>query len=59
MTTAAEVTGFTGVAGQLIFGMTASGLLVQGDVNGDGVADFAFEVRLVGTDSLGPGDFIL
>ena len=50
---------FTGVAGQLIYGTTASGYLVQGDVNGDAVADIAIEVRLVGSSSLSGADFIL
>jgi VCBS repeat-containing protein len=50
---------FTGVAGQLIQGTTASGYLVQGDVNGDAIADFAVEIRLVGVSSLAPTDFLL
>ncbi len=50
---------FTGVAGQLIYGTTASGYLVQGNVNGDAVADIAIEVRLVGSSSLSGADFIL
>jgi VCBS repeat-containing protein len=50
---------FTGVAGELIQGATASGYLVQGDVNGDAIADFAIEVRLAGVSSLSASDFIL
>ncbi len=49
---------FTGVAGQLIHGATATGYLVQGDVNGDAVADIVFQVDLVGTSSLTAADFI-
>lgn len=36
---------FTGSAGQLTIGATTGGYLVQGDVNGDAIADLAFEVR--------------
>jgi VCBS repeat-containing protein len=53
------VAAFTGSAGQLVGGSTASGYLVRGDVNGDAVADFAIEVRLVGATSLTAADFIL
>jgi VCBS repeat-containing protein len=53
------VASFTGVAGQLVWGSTASGYLLQGDVSGDGVADFAVEVRLVGSSSLTAADLIL
>ncbi len=53
------VASFTGVAGQLTSGMTASGFLVQADVNGDAVADFAIDVRLVGATSMQASDFIL
>lgn len=38
-------TAFTGAAGQLVITPTESGQMVQGDVNGDRLADFAFEVR--------------
>ncbi|HXG79743.1 MAG TPA: hypothetical protein VNJ31_10460 [Methyloceanibacter sp.] len=36
---------FTGAAGQLRVYITASGWMVEGDVNGDKTADFAVEVR--------------
>jgi Ca2+-binding RTX toxin-like protein len=49
--------GLTGVAGQLVFDQTAS--LVQGDVNGDALADFAISVRLAGAGGLSAGDFLL
>jgi VCBS repeat-containing protein len=49
---------FTGAAGQLIHGTTATGYLVQGDVNGDAVADIVFQVDLVGAASLTANDFI-
>ncbi|WP_047099793.1 beta strand repeat-containing protein [Sphingomonas sanxanigenens] len=48
------VAAFTGVAGQLISVASGSGYLVQGDVNGDGAADFTINVTtpapLTGTD---------
>ena len=50
---------FTGVAGQLIYGQTASGYLVQGDVNGDALADLVIDVRLVGATTLTSSDFLL
>lgn len=37
---------FTGSAGQFTVGTSAGSYLVQGDVNGDAIADLAFEVRL-------------
>ncbi len=46
---------FTHTAGELRSTATASGNIVQGDVNGDGVADFTFVV--VGPASLVSGDF--
>jgi Ca2+-binding RTX toxin-like protein len=46
---------FTHLAGELRATATASGNIVQGDVNGDGVADFTFVV--VGPASLVSGDF--
>ena len=46
---------FTHLAGELRSTATASGNIVQGDVNGDGVADFTFVV--VGPASLVSGDF--
>jgi hypothetical protein len=47
---------FTGAAGQLRHGMVGPNAIVQGDVNGDGVADLQFQV-----DAHVPvvGDFIL
>lgn len=57
------VTAFTAVAGQLrIQGVGAPGhpAVVSGDVNGDGVADFAIYVYLTGGETtLSGGDFIL
>ncbi len=48
---------FTGVAGQLVLTQTAAGdMLVQGDVNGDGIADLQVEVR--GAAYLGATDFL-
>jgi Ca2+-binding RTX toxin-like protein len=41
--------GFTGVSGQLVFARGSGGLMVQGDVNGDGLPDFQIEVRNVST----------
>lgn len=43
---------FSGAAGQLRY----SGGLLEGDINGDGVADFS--VTLIGAPAVGPGDFI-
>jgi serralysin len=56
-----EDSDFTGVAGQLRYAddLVAGGLVVQGDVNGDGVADF--EIAVMGVSSLSPlvaSDFI-
>lgn len=48
---------FTGVAGQLRYAQTSSSMLVTGDVNGDGVADFAIQVT--GLVSFTSGDFLL
>lgn len=48
---------FGGVKGQLRFDTFADALLVQGDVNGDGRADFQFAV--VGTADLRAADFVL
>lgn len=46
-------TGFSNVAGQLRF----AGGILEGDVDGDGLADFS--IQLQGRVSLGAGDFIL
>ena len=51
------VTGFTHAPGQLVQHAQAGGYLVQGDVNGDGVADFAIFVHT--TTALTAADFIL
>ena len=48
---------FTHVSGQLIRVAQAGGYLVQGDVNGDGVADFGIFVHTA--TPLGAADFIL
>lgn len=59
---------FTGLAGQLRYEMTGSWsegdrsgsvYRVSGDLNGDGLADFHVDVNMLGTDALGPGDFVL
>jgi Ca2+-binding RTX toxin-like protein len=50
-------TGFHGVAGELRIGVTGTGLVVQGDVDGDGAADVA--ILLQGLTALDPGAFIL
>ena len=49
--------GFTHVAGQLIEVSKTGGMLVEGDVNADGKADFAILVHAA--SPLGAGDFIL
>jgi Ca2+-binding RTX toxin-like protein len=48
---------FHHVAGELRYGAAAGGLMVQADVNGDGVADFS--ILVANTTSLVHGDFIL
>jgi Ca2+-binding RTX toxin-like protein len=48
---------FTHVAGQLIELTKTGGFLIEGDVNGDGKADFGIFVN--GSTALGSGDFIL
>ena len=48
---------FTGVAGQLRYDYSGSDTMIYGDVNGDGVADFA--VQLTGTFTLLSSDFLL
>lgn len=48
---------FHGVAGELRAAASGSNTLLSGDVNGDGLADFA--VLLLGTVTLSKGDFIL
>ena len=48
---------FTHRAGQLDYAVVGSDVMVYGDVNGDGVADFQF--KLLGVHSLVSSDFIL
>jgi Ca2+-binding RTX toxin-like protein len=48
---------FSGEAGELHYLKKAGYLLVEGDVNGDGRADF--QIQLDGLGALGKGDFIL
>jgi len=48
---------FTSVAGQLRYSSIGSDTLIEGDVNGDGAADF--EIFLVGSHALTAADFIL
>ena len=50
-------TAFTGVAGQLVAGIEGSHYVVQGDVNGDGVADFA--IGVFAAAPLVAADFVL
>ena len=53
----AIVTSFTGVAGQLRFFSSGGSTVVQGDVNGDRVADFA--IQFDGTRTFTGGEFLL
>lgn len=48
---------FANIAGQLRYTQESGVTLVQGDTNGDGVADFA--IALTGTINLTAGDFVL
>ena len=48
---------FTHHAGQLDYAVVGSDVMVYGDVNGDGVADF--QVKMLGVHSLASSDFIL
>ena len=48
---------FHGLAGELHYAATAGGVIVSGDVNGDGIADFSIAVQ--GVTSLVATDFIL
>ena len=48
---------FSGVAGQLHAVPKQGGLMVEGDVNGDGIADF--QIELLGITLLQDYDFIL
>lgn len=49
--------GFSGTAGELRYQQISGNTFVQGDMNGDGAADFW--IRLDGLHTLGSGDFIL
>ena len=48
---------FSGAAGQLHYQHSSGRTIVEGDVNGDRVADF--QVELVGRITLSSGDFVL
>ena len=48
---------FFGVAGQLRYDVVGADTVMQGDVNGDGVADF--ELQLTGIHSFVPADLLL
>jgi Ca2+-binding RTX toxin-like protein len=48
---------FTGHEGELRYSVTGSDALIEGDVNGDGVADFA--ILLNGVSTLNHNDFVL
>lgn len=48
---------FTRTAGELRYEIRAGDAVVQGDVDGDGVADF--EIRIVGASTLTSADFVL
>ncbi|HEY3049928.1 MAG TPA: M10 family metallopeptidase C-terminal domain-containing protein, partial [Polaromonas sp.] len=48
---------FFGVAGQLRYDVVGADTVMQGDVNGDGVADF--ELQLTGIQSFVPADLLL
>ena len=48
---------FSHTAGELRFTVSGGNVIVQGDVNGDGIADFS--IKLLGVHSLQASDFIL
>jgi Ca2+-binding RTX toxin-like protein len=48
---------FHATAGELRYEVTQTGILVQGDLDGNGAADFAIELQ--GISRIGVGDFIL
>jgi Ca2+-binding RTX toxin-like protein len=50
---------FSGVAGQLRAYQSGADWFVQGDVDGDGVADLVIQLTLQGPTPLGAGDFLL
>ena len=53
------VSAFTGTAGELVSSTLGGFQQVRGDVNGDGVADFAILVSVAGGGSLTTADFVL
>jgi endo-alpha-1,4-polygalactosaminidase (GH114 family)/Ca2+-binding RTX toxin-like protein len=50
---------FSGVAGQLRAFQQSGSWIVEGDTNGDGIADLAIALTLQGATPLGAGDFLL
>ena len=50
---------FSNIAGELRATLSGGSWTVQGDVNGDGVADIELIVVVTDTHPLGGGDFIL
>jgi Ca2+-binding RTX toxin-like protein len=48
---------FTGHAGEIRYALAGSDLLLSGDVDGNGIADF--EIHLLGISTIGASDFIL
>ncbi|MCP5073640.1 MAG: hypothetical protein GY947_10155 [Rhodobacteraceae bacterium] len=51
------ITGFSGIEGELRYKQTATRTIIQGDVDGDGVADF--EIGITGFFTLLATDFVL
>lgn len=49
--------GFTKTAGELRYTVTTDGVLVEGDVDGNGIADLS--IKLLGINSVSAGDFVL
>ena len=52
-----DTAAFSGVAGQLRYSVVGSNTVMQGDVNGDGVADF--ELQLTGSHTFVAADLLL
>ena len=50
---------FSGIAGELRYTQTGNLFAVSGDTNGDGIADFTFDVTAVGLPALLPTDFLI
>lgn len=50
-------TAFSNTAGELRYAASGSGVVLSGDVNGDGIADFS--ITVLGTTNLQASDFIL